>query len=73
MSGLNHRHYDRCDQGGSTEVRPEQQMSRLRRWPSWGSPLIVGTLTPAINHELKRQMTKKRRQRDKVVTVEDAK
>lgn len=72
MTGLNTRHYDRADQGGSTESRPEQKMGRLRRWPNWYSPWVEAHLTTGVRQTLQRAMTKKRRQRDRRITEEES-
>lgn len=69
MTGVHWRHYDRADQGGSTEARPEQKMGRLHRWPNWQNSYVYIREHPssALCQVLKRQMAKKRRQRDKTV------
>ena len=65
MTGLNRRHHDRADQGGSTEARPDQKMGRLRRWPAWFSPYVDEKHSSGVRAVLKRGMNKKRRQRDR--------
>lgn len=67
MTGTNSRHYDRCDQGGGTEVRSEQKMGRLGRWPKWDSAWVQIREHPSsgIRQVLKHSMNRKRRQRDR--------